>query len=701
MARLQDRLTRLTQQNFVGRDTEINLFREAIIAPSLAFCLLYIYGPGGVGKTTLTRRLMQVCERESIPYFLLDARRIEASPEAFLHAYTTTVTGEDRVKRVIFIDTYEQIAPLDTWFREVFLPELPEETFVVFAGRTLPAIEWRTHLGWRELCNIIPLENLSQEECRQYLSARNVPEAQHKSALQFTHGHPLALALAADVLAQRSDLDLSESPPPDILHALLERFANEVPTEQHRETLEAAALTRVVTEEYLDHTLGSTLNSKESAKLFRWLQTLSFLERGEEGLLVHDSVREVLMSELRWRNREHYLHLHQRARDYYFERYHQHIEYQTTETLFDYIYLHRHIAAVRPFFDWYAHNDLIADTYRPTDRRSLLEMVLRHEGEASCRIAAHWIKQQPQNIIVFREPGSDPTAIAGWMIALDLSSVTPEDCRADNVTSDVVRFLAHSAPLREGERGTFFRFWMAAEAYQEVSPVQNQVFIHAVKHYLTANLAYSIFPFARPDFWSIVMHYGDIPRVDALDFNVNGRIYGCFAHDWRETPPAAWLALVTERQQWLDAKLEEDNSQEISVVTPLPASLSKEEFSEALRLALKSFTQPDRLLHNPLLRARMTLETAGLTADAEKRVRALKELILATSAPLQNSPRDARLYTALELSYFRPAPSQEKAAEIQDVSYATFRRYLSAAQERLLEALWARENGEWRKMSSN
>ncbi len=700
MARLQDRLARLTQQNFVGRDAELSVFEEALKADTFPFALLYIYGPGGVGKTTLLRRMMQLCEAASLAPFLLDARRIEPSPDAFLASWNALELGDPQTRRVIFLDTYEQIAVLDGWFREVFLPELPEETLVVFAGRTLPALEWRTHLGWRELCCILPLQNLTPDECRLYLEVRNVPLEQHLSALAFTHGHPLALALAADVLAQHGETDLADNPPPDILQSLLQRFANEVPTEAHGAALEAAALARVVTEDYLQAALGE----KEAPALFRWLQTLSFLETGEEGLMVHDSVREVLMAELRWRNRDRYLTLHQRARDYFFDRYHRNSAYQTTQTLFDYIYLHRHIASVRPFFDWYAHNDLIADGFRESDRERLLQIIETHEGETARNLADFWIGKQPENVTVFRSPRGDRSVTEGWMIALDLTPLRPEDCGEDRAACCILEFLQTHAPLdrSKGERVTFFRFWAAASTYQEVSPVQNQVFIHAVRHYLsTPGLAFSVFPFSRPDFWSLVMHYGDIPRLEALDFVQEGRLYGAFAHDWRETPPAAWLALVTERQQWLDAKLASEEEPEASSVTPLPVSLKKEEFLEALRHALKSFTQPDRLLHNPLLRARMTLEAAGVTADAEKRVRALREVILATASPLQNSPRDARLYTALELSFFHPAPSQEKAAEIQDVSYATFRRYLAAGIERLSEALWARENGEWRKMSAN
>ena len=111
------------------------------------------------------------------------------------------------------------------------------------------------------------------------------------------------------------------------------------------------------------------------------------------------------------------------------------------------------------------------------------------------------------------------------------------------------RYLQAHAPLRPGERATLFRFWMAADTYQAVSPVQSQVFIQAVNHYLTTpGLAYTFFPCAEADFWAPVLAYADLARLTEADFEVGGRRYGVYGHDWRAVPPAAWLTLLGERE---------------------------------------------------------------------------------------------------------------------------------------------------------
>ena len=51
-SRLAGRLKTERHQKFVGRIGERDLFGSAIAAAELPFNVLYVFGPGGVGKTT-------------------------------------------------------------------------------------------------------------------------------------------------------------------------------------------------------------------------------------------------------------------------------------------------------------------------------------------------------------------------------------------------------------------------------------------------------------------------------------------------------------------------------------------------------------------------------------------------------------------------------------------------------------------------
>ncbi|MER3403759.1 MAG: AAA family ATPase, partial [Chloroflexota bacterium] len=86
---------------------------------------------------------------------------------------------------------------------------------------------------------MIALRNLTPGESRLYLARRGVPAAKHERVLAFTHGHPLALSLVADLFTQRTDLDFRPEAAPDLVGKLLERFLLEAPGPLHRLAIEA------------------------------------------------------------------------------------------------------------------------------------------------------------------------------------------------------------------------------------------------------------------------------------------------------------------------------------------------------------------------------------------------------------------------------------------------------------------------------
>src|SRR5919199_6633352 len=163
-----------------------------------------------------------------------DERAVEPSPDGFVDALRAALglgpgvspldalaaRPEFGPRQVLLVDTYEVLAPLDAWLRDVFLPQLPDHVLVVLAGRQPPAPAWRADPAWQELMRVVPLRNLRPEESRAYLAQRELPAAQHDAVLAFTHGHPLALSLVADVFAQRRDLaPFAPAAVPDVVRA--------------------------------------------------------------------------------------------------------------------------------------------------------------------------------------------------------------------------------------------------------------------------------------------------------------------------------------------------------------------------------------------------------------------------------------------------------------------------------------------------
>lgn len=688
--RLADRLLAARRKRFVGRENERELFRSALASPELPFFVLHIYGPGGVGKSTLLKEFTGICDEMNVHCVYMDARNIEAAPEAFVGSLQMAlgiappqlpleVLAEDEHRHVIIIDTYELLAPLDTWLREVFLPQLPADTLIVVADRRPPQPSWYTDPGWQDIIRVLPLRNLNPSESRAYLEKRQIPAAQYDEVLGFTHGHPLALSLVADLFAQRGDVRFQPESTPDVVKALLEQLVQKVPGPAHRAALEVCALVRVTTESLL----ATALKMPDAHDLFDWLRNLSFIESTPLGLFPHDLAREALVADLRWRNRDWFVELHDRLRAYYGAALEKTTGLEQQRVLFDYIFLHRDNPMVKPFLEWQESGMQAPDGLRPSDVDSVLAMVRQHEGEDSVELARYWMERQPESVLIFRDAEGQP---AGYLQMVALEKASQQDVDRDPGLHATLRYLAANAPLRPSDHAILFRFWMGRETYQSVSPMQSLIFVNIVRQYFSPGLTFTLIPTADPEFWAPLFAYADLHRFAEADFEVGGKQYGMYGHNWKAMPPMAWLNLLGDREISVTAP----SSAPPAPVAPIVV-LSDVEFVGAVGEALKNFLRVDHLRKNPLLQSRLVVEKAGATSGANERATALQSIIREACDALQRSPRDMKFYRALYHTYIKPAPTQEQAAELLDLPFSTFRRHLKEGVTRLSEVMWESE----------
>ncbi len=690
--RLVDQLDDLHHQLFVGRTAEIELLRTALVAGHRPFCILYVYGPSGVGKTALLHEFARLCRQLAISTRWLDARAIEPTPAAFTRALRQAAglppdgplddalaTSEARV--VLLLDTYELLQPLEPWLRSQFLGHAPEHLLLVVASRQPPAPHWHIAPDWHASMRVLPLRNLAPEEAREYLARRGVPGDEHPAVVSFTHGHPLALSLVADLFDQRPGFHFEPDSAFDVIRVLLQQFLHQVPGPAHRAALEACGLVRSLNEALL----GAMLHLSDVDELFTWLRDLSFMESAPGGLCLHELAREILVADLRWRNPDWYAELHRRAREYYIARLRQSSGPAQQQLLLDYVYLHRYSPAVRPFFEWRT-GSLRANSMHPSDRPALIAMVEAHEGPESARLAEYWLAHQPHGVVVLRDASGEPV---GFLSKVALHELASDEAEHDPAVAAAWRYLKAHAPLRAGEAATLFRFWLARDTYQSVSAAQSLLFINMVCHYLlTPHLAFTFLPCAEPDFWAPMLGYIAFHRLPEADFTVGERPYGVYGHDWRVMPPVAWLAVLDEREI----------SGDPYALPPQPPTpvlvLSQQDFCEAVHHALRDYTNSIRLRSNPLVQSRLVLQRAGLRSEVHERVAALRCLIEEAAAKLGQTPRLQRWQQVLETAYLHPTEPQEQAAERLGLPFSTYRRYLKAGMTWTAENLWSQELGE-------
>jgi hypothetical protein len=671
---------------FRGREDELCLFRSALCA-SPDGSVLYVHGLGGVGKSALLRECTGIAMQAGLETVLLDGRLVDPSPGGFLLALRDVLALgatdspvaclRERGRPVLMLDSYELLAPLDAWFRQTFLPQLLPGVVVVIAGRHPPR-EWTTDPRWGPIFRPIPLKNLRADESRALLAERRVPETQHSAILEFTHGHPLALVLVADVIASAGpDLAFSPAAAPDVVYALLERFVAGVPTVTHRRALELCAHVRVTTEGLI----GALVEGGDPHELFEWLRRLSFMEMGPEGLFPHDVVREALDAEFRWRDAEAYSAMHRRLWLHLRDRLSNSTGRAQQRAFFDKLYLHRANLVGARYHDYGTLGSIFAEPATEDDHVFIAGAVRHHEGDASARIVEHWLRRQPYGFHVIRGAGN---GLVGFVATLAVHDPSPEDMDVDPAVRAAWEFARRRGPLRSGDEMLHHRFHMACDVYQEVSPTINLLAtMVTVAPLQRSRLAWSFITFAEPERWLPIMRYIRFERADEATFAVGGRRYAVFAHDWRIETFDTWWEREAERS------LAGEDEPEL-VVGPNPAPLtvlSESEFAESVRRALRDYADRTALSSNPLLRARVVRDAAGDAATVVSLQAILREAV----EHLGKAERDRKFYRALFLTYIQRAPSQERAAERLGVAFGTYRYHLARGIERVVALLWQRE----------
>lgn len=686
-----DRLRQARQGRFVGRTVELDCFRTALNAPEPPFYILYIHGPGGIGKSTLLREYLRLAAEAGVPCACVDAQNVEPTAVSFLAALAASLDLSPTAspfealharagRQVLILDTCELLAPLDAWLREDFLPRMPSGALVVMASRLQPSAPWRSDPGWQSLLRIVALRNLSPDQSRDYLRRREVPDEQHDTVVSFTHGHPLALSLVADSYVHQAATEFQPEESPDLVKSLLERFVASVPGPGYRAALEASALVHVTTEPLL----AELLALPEAREIFEWLRALSFIDSSRFGLQPHELARTAIEADLRWRNPERYAELHRRARAYYGRRLQETAGRDQQLVLYEYVYLHRNNSAVRSVFEWQNAGSLAIERAEPEDFPALREVCLRHEGEESAKWLAYWWERQPERFLVVRERSSP---IAGFLVSLVLSAAAPADLQKDPATKAAWAWLTKYAPPRDGDVVLHFRHWMSAELHQGICPVQSLLVVNIVQQYFaTPGLAFHFLPVAEPEFWKPAFEYANLSLLESAEFMQSGRRVGVFGHDWRKVSPFAWLGLLAEREMGLEPERPAASAQLLV--------LSREEFDAAVRDGLRRWTLADGLRDNPLLHTRLVTEKAGPEANKKSRAEALREVFKEVATAMKASPRDLKLLRPVHYTYFQPLETQEMVADRLALPFSTYRRHLTSGIARFADLLWSREVSE-------
>ena len=191
-----------------------------------------VHGIAGIGKSALLAAFAEDARAHGAAVVSLDCGGIEPTERGFLAALDRAIGAlraeppggtrpmatvaeaaaalsglGDRV--VLVLDTYEQLRLLDTWLRQELVPGLRDNTRLALAGREPPVAAWISDFG--DLLATVPLANLAAADAGALLRREGLSGADAARITRFTHGHPLALRLAASARGARPDLTVPDA----------------------------------------------------------------------------------------------------------------------------------------------------------------------------------------------------------------------------------------------------------------------------------------------------------------------------------------------------------------------------------------------------------------------------------------------------------------------------------------------------------
>ncbi|MFD5426471.1 AAA family ATPase [Streptomyces sp. NPDC127084] len=656
-----ERLSSARDRAFIGRDEQLERFGQALDGDPQAPFAFYVFGPGGIGKSTLLRRLADNARTAGRLLVELDGRFVSRDPADFERGAGPFL---DVPGTVLVVDSFEHCQWLESWLWHHFLPRAAESTLVVLAGRVAPQPQWTADPAWTGLLHVTELEPFSEEQARRLLALARIRPELRDRVLRFAGGNPLALSLAAAAGSAGCGREEIWAPSADILRTLLTGLIGEVPTAAHRRALEVAAQAYSTSEELL----SSVLPDEDAHLLFSWLRDLPFMESTHRGLHPHDAARETLAADLRWRAPNAFATVRQRLADEYLRLLREAPDERVWTVTDELFYLFREAAILARIRTWSREDEVHDRPLHPDDIDVMLRMAEETEGAASAELVRYWTRRQPEAFSVYRLVSTGRVVAFTARLALP-APPDPEDVATDPVVAAAWEHTETAGPVRPGEHIGVSRFSIYPERYQVPSRVIDLSSSRAQAESARARgRAYGFAVFRDAETWGervrgTLSDTGARPRVGA-------HTYGVFSVDWRQEPVETWL------RRFISAT-------EVPVRSG-PSPISRAAFDQSVREALTHWRDAAGFAACALMRTR-------LAADFADPVEELRALLRQSVDDLAGDPRGVKAREALTAGYFSGAPTQEAAARRISLPFGTYRRHLRQGLDLLCEALWQRE----------
>jgi hypothetical protein len=467
----------------IGRDDEMAVLRQLL--GERGPLVIFVHGIAGIGKSALVEAFAAEARDRGATVLPLDCRSIEPTERGFLSALEGKTGGrlasaEDAAARlgslgarvILALDTYELLRVLDPWLRQAFVPNVTDNVRIILSGRESPMTGWPSALS--ELFRALPLENLRREEAEALLDRAGVDPDDADRIYHLARGHPLSLRLAASALAGRPSVSLEAVTVKAIVEGLTEVYLG-VLDPKTRQALDAASVVRRPTLSLLAAMLPETAPQDAYDRL----RTLPFVEISDDGLVLHDTVREAVAAVL-------YSSDPDRSRRYRAAAWRQlraevarassHEMWRYTADL---LYILENPAIREAFFPTTEHLYSI-EAAKPGDRPAIAEIIARYEPPASIAALDAWWRLAPGAFHVARDRLG---ALVGFTIYCEMDNVSHRLVQEDAVVRRCWDHL-RSHPVPPGQRVLLNRMRISRDHGEARSPVQAAAWLDLKRRYM-------------------------------------------------------------------------------------------------------------------------------------------------------------------------------------------------------------------------
>lgn len=559
--RMSDLLAVQAHRNFVGRGGEVSALLSVLDREGPR--VLHVHGIAGIGKTALLDYFASAARKRCATVITLDCRNVEPTESGLLQALGNAIGGvypdvgtlfgrleSIGATMVLAFDTYEVFRLLDTWLRQVFVPDLPDNVRVLFFGRQRPLAAWHATPGWGWLLQSVPVKPLSAGEAEKLLNALGVQPEATSVIVNATHGHPLALKLAAAASGEDPTTHwLPQAPLQHALEELTRIFLQDVEDTTTRRVLEGAAITRRTTVSLL-RALFPELAPQDG---YERLRELPFVDTTSDGLIIHDAVRDAVARSLHASDPSRHL-AYQRAA---WHQLRSEAESAGSGDLWRYtadmLYLIENPVVREAFFPS-GTPQFSVELAQPGDSRALTAIIQAHEGKEAAAVMLQWWRRLPQAFSVVR--GADGEAI-GFCCKLRSDQVEPGWLLDDPVTSEWDRHL-HDRPMARGELALFCRRWLSLGVGDSPSEAQAAMWLDLKRTYMELRPALRRVYLTARDLaaYAPVAQRLGIEVLNGKEVHLDGNLYPTALLDFGPASVDGWLTKLAANELGVHTELD-------------------------------------------------------------------------------------------------------------------------------------------------